>query len=295
MKNKQSTSKTSIKMAALLLDNFYPKEEILAKLNIKTPTFFKNMHLLKISGIKFEKENKKYKISAFADTINYSSLNTSIMAHLLTLSSNFFPKNKTQSLMLIFKKFLYLSSLENFNQFLKKYNFFKKVSSNNEYKDKIELLQKYIDEKTILKVKTKDLNEFALKPLGFISKQDETFFIFESLEHKEKKEIKAQDIKEMGPDKKLSQTNKNHETIFELTGRMARTYLLKEEEILIDTSKDKIVVSNYSENKEKLFKRLLRYDVLCNIRFPKQDRIDFENLLKKSLDNIDKFQDNIDK
>lgn len=296
MKNKQLTNnKSPIKTAGLLLNNFYPKEKIISILNIKLPTFYKNLNLIKTAGFEFEKEKSKYKIASFSKSIHYSSLNTSIMAHILTLSFNFFPKNKTQALMFILKKFLYLSCEEEYEDFLKKYKFFQSVSLNSIYKNKIKMFRRYAKKRTILSIETKNMQKQKLKPLEHISHQGETFFTFLNTVTNDKEKIRAQDIIEMTPYKETFCLSGGQNTIFELSGRLAKTYLLKENEVLIDTSRDKITISNFSNNKQKLFKRLLRYDILCEVKFTKQDRIDFQKLLKKSLDNIEKFQDNSSK
>ena len=82
------------------------------------------------------------------------------------------------------------------------------------------------------------------------------------------------------------------ETIFELYGKLSKSYLLKENERIIDNYPDKIVVANSSKDKDALLKRLLRYDTLCKVLFPKEDVEKFSEIIKKSLENIEQFQDN---
>ena len=79
----------------------------------------------------------------------------------------------------------------------------------------------------------------------------------------------------------------NKETIFELYGRLKKTYLLKDEERIVDYTKDKLVIANSSNDKKKLFKRLLRYDILCKVTFPKSDVKEFTKLISDSLNNLD--------
>ena len=85
----------------------------------------------------------------------------------------------------------------------------------------------------------------------------------------------------------------NKETIFELYGKLSKSYLLKDNERIIDFSKDKIVIANSSPDKETLFRRLLRYDILCKVIFPKEDVLYFKTIIKKSLANIENISDNI--
>ena len=95
--------------------------------------------------------------------------------------------------------------------------------------------------------------------------------------------------------KKTQEINVNpqKEVVFELYGKLAKSYLLKEEESIVDYSKDKIVIVNHCEDKLKLFRRLLRYDILCKVTFPKADVRYFKSIIENSLENITKVVDNI--
>ncbi len=286
MKNNRSINKTPLIMTRMLLDNFYSKEEIMEALNIKQVTFFKNLRLISFAGFKYIKENRKYKIVSFKNSINYSILNINIMAHLLTLANGIFPKNKTKELHFIFKKFLYLSSKNDYDNFIEKYTLFNKITQDSECSEKTELFQKYLNKKYTLNITTKQKENLILKPVEYIWGQKNSFFLFEDVETREKKQISPCDILSMHPIKETSSNKNEKETVFELRGRLAKNYVLKENEVLKDVFKDKIVITNYSQDKQKLFKRLLRYDSLCNIVYPLEDRKEFLELLKKSLDNI---------
>ena len=77
-----------------------------------------------------------------------------------------------------------------------------------------------------------------------------------------------------------------NEVIFELYERLAKTYVLKDYERVIDVDADKLVIASSTPDKNNLFKRLLRYDTLCKITFPKKERVNFKNLIEKTLDNL---------
>ena len=83
------------------------------------------------------------------------------------------------------------------------------------------------------------------------------------------------------------------EIIFELYGKLAKSYLLKDNERVLDFTRDKIVIANSCDDKEKLFRRLMRYDTYCKIVFPKKEVDSFKKLIEKSLANIDEIADNI--
>ena len=82
----------------------------------------------------------------------------------------------------------------------------------------------------------------------------------------------------------------NKETIFELYGRLAKTYLLKSHERVVESTKTSLIVASCEKNKTLLFKRLLRYDTLCKVIQPQEDVKTFKKLIEKSLKNINNIK-----
>ena len=70
-------------------------------------------------------------------------------------------------------------------------------------------------------------------------------------------------------------------TVFEIMGRLAKTYTLYEGERVIKIKEDSIVVSNNYEDKAELYKRLLRYGTLCKIISTQDDIERFKQMLNK--------------
>ena len=83
------------------------------------------------------------------------------------------------------------------------------------------------------------------------------------------------------------------EIIFEIYGKLIKSYLLRDDERVVDNTKDKLVVASSNPDKITLFRRLMRYNVLCKVVFPKSDSREFCEMIKKSLANLEEFQDNI--
>lgn len=69
------------------------------------------------------------------------------------------------------------------------------------------------------------------------------------------------------------------ETVFRLTGRLTKSYILREGE-RARYLKDSVVVTSIYENKEELFNRLLKYGKFCEIISSKEDRTCFIKKLK---------------
>ena len=86
------------------------------------------------------------------------------------------------------------------------------------------------------------------------------------------------EIKQL-PIKNNSMTSSNT-AVYTLTGRLARAYTLKENEILSSTNSDgSVVITCKNEPQDDLIKRLIRYDVNCIINSP-------ESLKEKMLNTI---------
>lgn len=80
--------------------------------------------------------------------------------------------------------------------------------------------------------------------------------------------------------------NANICVLFELYGRLAESYQLRENEQLIKyTNNGGVVILNELEDRRLLFQRLLRYDSFCKILAPRSFVEKFQAMLKRSLKN----------
>lgn len=76
------------------------------------------------------------------------------------------------------------------------------------------------------------------------------------------------------------------QVIFELRDELAKRYQLREnEQVLKYKSNGTMVVINKYEDKEKLFRRLMRYDYLCKIVKPKEYAEEFKTIVINTLSN----------
>ena len=70
-------------------------------------------------------------------------------------------------------------------------------------------------------------------------------------------------------------------TVFKLTGRLIRNYVLKEGEVA--HYKDfEVRVTNFYEDKDELLNRLLKYGKNCEVVYPVEDR----ELMKKKIEKM---------
>lgn len=264
------------------------KEELLIELNIKTSTFYKYINLLKKAGFNVWQKDNKFEIINFKKKIKFAKYELGILAYLILISNILLAQDKTSDFEKVIEKITHLSDGDDYKRIKKYFSEYKKLLFMDNYQEKIDVLNKLIDGGNKIKITTKEGEEFDfdLKTLNLDS------FEF-------KNPIKEKQIVEMGNIVKISQDNskdseiKINETIFEINGKLSKSYLLREDERIIDSTKDKIIVASANQDKDELYRRLLRYDVLCKIIFPKTHVEEFKKMIEKSLDNLKEFQDNI--
>lgn len=74
--------------------------------------------------------------------------------------------------------------------------------------------------------------------------------------------------------------------IYELYGRLAKSYQLRENEQIIHfKDKNTIVISNKYEDRKELLHRLMRYDSSCKIIRPKECADEMKKLIERTLEN----------
>jgi len=73
--------------------------------------------------------------------------------------------------------------------------------------------------------------------------------------------------------------------IYRLRGRLAKRYILRENEQIINMETNSITILNKNEAMDTLIKRLIRYDIYCEIISPKNYREEFARMLEATLAN----------
>ncbi len=199
-----------------------------------------------------------------------------------------------------------LNSKENYGEFLKFLSkLFSLTNKNNEYKkmrstitfdedfntgkigkrygEKIETISKFIQD-TPQKIKIICAEkEFTITPLKFHYFKDSICLLGYDIKNNVNKNFpldKISDIK--GMPTAASSSDFGLITTFKISGRLKNAYTVREGEI-ISEYEDYIMVSNKKEDKDELFKRLLRYGTFCEILYPKSDREKFKNLLENLI------------
>lgn len=286
------TDKKTLSILGYLLENKASKNALLAHFTIKPSTLYKHINLIKKAGFEVQIENSIYEIFIPKNLITFAQYELNLLSYLLLLTYIMLPNEDLKHFQTTTNKILSLTSKKDASCVKENYEKCRLNSISQYYSEKISTLKDYQKEKKYVFITTKNKEELKILPIEYNWNKNKLFLEYLDEEHS-RKTILIDDIIKINKENKIPNFSNEKETIFELYGKLSKSYLLKEGERIVDFTRDKIVIANCSKDKEALFRRLLRYDTLCKITFPKTDVIKFKNMIEKSLDNIDKFLDNI--
>lgn len=262
------------------------KRDILSHLEINESTFYKHLNTIKEAGFKIKRKEKDiYELIKYQGVLELAKHEISVLVYLMLISDAMLPSKKTNYFLEITNKILNLATQRNSLEVLSSYKANKKLSISNTYSDKTEILNKYLNTNKKITITLRNSEEINMFPLEIYWKKEKLYLKYID-EEKNLNDISLDKIIKIFDNKKTIKATCYNEIIFELYGKLAQSYLLKEDERIIQHTKDKIIIANCSEDKNKLFRRLLRYDILCKVTFPKKDVKEFEKMIKNSLDNI---------
>ena len=280
-KNKSSV----LKMFNLLYEGNKSKEQILQELHIKQVTFYKNLEKLKNAGFKISKTNGIYRINEFQNVLKFDNAEKNIIAYMINTASNLLPKYKNNKFENFITRFLLLSNEDDYREVQEQYKLIKKYLLIEQYEEKIKDIEYFIAKKQKTKITLRSNRILIVKPIKFNWKKDKIELIY--LKDNEEEKINLEQISKIEYPKIQEEIYNREEIIFELYGTLAKRYILKKDERVIKKRKESIVIASYIEDKEALFRRLLRYDTMCKILFPKTEKENFNKLIDKAIINID--------
>ncbi len=285
---KRSTieDKYAIKIVSKLLEKPISSGEFDKYLDYNTRKAHNLLQDIKRAGFEVVRKNHYLEIKKIETKLDIEEKEASILAYFLMLSSFLLPQYKTEVLCRVLEKILIISNRTELINIFNKFDYFKMANFNADYQEKLKAIQDYIANKQQLRVILKTKEEMKLKPIEF-EWEDETIMIkFMDERKKDIIKIAIQDIVKIIPKGKRKYTPATKETFFELKGKLALSYLLKDEERMVDSLEDSIIVANSSGNKTELFKRLLKYGEFCEIILPKTQKEEFEDIICASLKNL---------
>ena len=272
-----------------LMDGAYSIQEILMKFwkeaeddaqSYTNETILKYINTLKVYGVKLNREKDKYSILNCPASVELDSNDLRGFYSVLKYS---LPDNDSQ-----IEVANLMSQLEKWfskftNERMAQISFSKeKVGTiNNSEHD---MLKKYIKDKLLLKLETKQGETFICKPIEVVYGEQNVYFRIYIPSKLKKYDIDQNDIKCIEQLSTLaSESEQCTGVTFRLIGRLAKSYQLRNGEKVVKVEEDGRIISlNCEESENILLKRLMRYGELCEIVAP----ADVRELMQKQINDM---------
>lgn len=272
----------------VLWQNPKSREEFRQKLKekgIEAESKTVSKYMATLRGLGFEIKSKKCNLfeiykTPFKTKINQ---NESLGLSVLFSSANQFFKEAEDYAIL---KYKFLNLFEFQKDFDFEQNEFKDLNLNFSKKtsDIVKSLSNFIyPNPSFLKIETENKNLLII-PREIKFKKNGIFLNYLDKETEEFKTINVNLIKKI---KKSSSIKEKpfkplNETVFKITGPLRKNYILREGEIA-NYKNEEVLITNFYEPKEELFKRLIKYGKYCEIIYPESDRIKIASKIKSLI------------
>lgn len=288
MTDNMTKRKNALAIFSFLSKGHSTKEEIMEKLNIGSSGFAKNITLLKKAGFLSTTSKGVYRFDNLRTTFKLLNYEKSILAYAITLASIMLPIKTQKMFKSAVKKIYSLAGEKDYDKLIAKSKFYKLAFLSYDYEDKIEEFENYTAMKQKLEITLLNGTKLHIEPVNTRWKNEKFVLYYTDIINDTNSEITLDKIVKASPIERKEEYSKRNEVIYEIYGKLMKSYLLKNEERIIDHFRDRIVIANNSKDKKTLFKRLLRYDVLCKVLYPKKDAQEFAQLVEHSIANIER-------
>ena len=283
-----------IKILKMLTEKPLSMDEILLGLEsedifINKETITKYFKTLREAGCTIEKRKNKFYIKY--PILGFSPDELETLAGFEKIASNINSKANYGAFCKFLEKIFTLANADEYEKYKKislktkqnKAFWSEKISS--KYKEKIETLSRFMYENSSVINIIYENKNYSITPLSFCYYKDSVSLLgYDNKKNVNKNftldkltDIKGTPITATGKDFGLS-------TTFKITGRLKKSYTLKEGEIAVE-SEEGLIITNNKEDKKELFNRLLKYGDCCEILYPKNDRENFINLVENLITN----------
>lgn len=294
MKSSLKTSDTTLKIGKFLLEfiNIPMSYDEMFKFfdkKLNNPVYSKEvlskyLNTLRALGLETKKHNNQYYLVNFLYQVNlskdevkaFNDLETSILKYGTDRNIKTFYEFKRKIL-----KFFDYKSQSKIN------NYVEQVLTTKTGL-KIKQFEKICNDEQQIKVSYKD-EILTLEPKQILFYENRIYLEgYEAKTYKARKLLLEKvDLIEQQPVK-----NKNFKmfntVVYEISGKLANTYKLKEGEVLLAKNNQKLFIKNMNEDFEFLARRLIRYKECCKILLPKEFEDYFKNYIDKILNMYEK-------
>ena len=254
-------------------------------INYRKEIILKYINTMKLLNIDITKVQGKYTLRKSLECIDFSKRDLSVLEfikkYIEKINQDNLKDNILETLQIIEQNFSE-NTLELINNtHIRTYRPLKPL----QIKDKnIEQFEKFCRDELKLEITYKNENSaqnntYIIAPLHLIYKKGIAILIAYCSQSNEYKEFLLNNISEIKqlPQKHIQGVAPT--VLFKLKNRLAKSYILKKGETVLEMGKDYLIVSNKGEDKELLTRRLMRYYDQCEILYPKTFRKNFVDII----------------
>lgn len=234
----------------------------------------KYIHTLKTCGIDIQKIQNRYCIINFPLGMKFSSTDTQLLYDIKLKSEKISLDDMRFTIGRFFDK-IHLSFYKSGIGLLSSPNFNVIKHLEQAHKTNTEVILTYEDDKK---------EECFVRDIKVLNGK----YYFVAVNKNGAKEINPDQIYNvelLNKKSKIEYSNLN--VTFELRGRLAERYQLRENEHIIKYKENAIVILNEYEDRNVLIQRLLRYDSSCKVIGPVDFLMEFKSVVQNSLANYD--------
>lgn len=268
-------------------EKFSQNEDI--QCEIRKETLLKYLKTLNLAGYKIEKNGNKYGIKEFPTKLNLSnsSINTLInlqkfiqglYRHKLSVEYSEFITHISKYLTK--EKLNKISNLKNDNRAI-----FKEYLH---YKDILTTIDEYLNKGRKLEITTLYQKKILLDSPELDYYDKEIFLSGYNKKTKELTSIPVETITKINLSSQVSSKINIYPSItFKLKGKLSHNYKLKTNEKILsyDKEKQELIILNTKEDKNLLFRRIIRYGLLCELQSPKYIKEEFKDFISQMRKN----------
>lgn len=249
----------------------------------------KYLNTLKLLGLKIKKINNKYTLENTLEKIDFSKEELSLIKFLEKYSKETnhesLHTNVCETLQIIEKSFSKKTTDLLKDEKIKTY----KLKNYNPIQDiNLKAYEKYCREDLKIEIVYKDLSDntekkYKVTPLKIKYKKDNPLLVCYDCKENVYREFLIKNITKSIQTPQKNTKDYPSSVTFKLKGKLAKNYVLKNEEKIIEQDKDYIIVSNTKEDRNILLRRLIRYYDKCEVLYPKE----FRNSMIQKLQEIE--------
>lgn len=291
-------AETSIRVLDLLKNlckNPLDAEEIMQEIEENSEKIYrkeivtKYLNTLKLLGLKISKINNKYTLENTLEKTDFSKEELSLIKFLEKYSKDTNQEslhtNICEALQIIQKSFSKETTDLIKDENIKIY----KLKNHNPTHDiNLKIYEKYCKEDLKIEIVYKDLSDntekkYKVTPIKIKYKKDNPLLVCYDFKENVYREFLIKNITQSFQTPQKNTKDYPSSVTFKLKGKLAKNYVLKNDEKVIEQNKDCIVVSNNKEDRNILLRRLIRYYDKCEVLYPKE----FRNSMIQKLQEIE--------